>query len=60
MASVGRVAAGYDDYFDRVSGGQHANFQAYLILDDARLAANEANLKEANQLLENYYGLIAE
>ena len=60
VASVDRVATGYEDYFDRVLGGQHANFQAYLILDDARLAVNSGELERANQLLDTYYSLIVQ
>jgi LysM repeat protein len=60
VASIDRVAAGYEDYFDRVSGGRHANFQAYLILDDARLAVDSGELERANQLLDTYYSLIAQ
>jgi len=60
VATVDRVATGYEDYFDRVSGGRHANFQAYLILDDARLAINSGELEIAINLLDTYFSLISQ
>ena len=55
---VDAVASAYDDYFIRTSRGQHANFQAYLILDHARLAVNAGELTQAEQLLDLYYSRI--
>jgi LysM repeat protein len=55
VSTVGAVAAAYDDYFIRTSRGQHANFQAYLTLDNARLAVNAGDLAQADQFLDLYY-----
>jgi LysM repeat protein len=58
--TVELVAAAYDDYFIRTSGGQHADFQAYLTLDGARLSVNAGDLDQADQFLDTYYRLIGE
>lgn len=60
VATIERVATAYDYYFIGVSGGIHTNFQAYTLLDQARLAANSGQLDKANQLIDNAYELIEE
>ncbi len=54
-----QVAGAYQDYYARCSGGWHANWQAYQVLDQARLAAYGGHLEEATVALDSYRGMIA-
>ena len=60
VSTIDSVAAAYDDYFSRTSAGRHANFQAYLTLDTARLAVNSGELTQAAQLVSEYYQMVDE
>lgn len=57
VTAVDRMAAAYDDYFSRTTSGEHANWEAYLVLDSARLATNSGALSQAGHGLDVYYSL---
>lgn len=57
--SVNNVAAAYQEYTTASAGGIHANWDAYLHLNRARLAANQGNLTEAKTELDAFYALFA-
>lgn len=58
VAVVGEVAAAYERYVNLSAGGRHDNYEAYLHLNQARLAANRGHLDEARSQLEMYRSLI--
>lgn len=57
--SVNNVAAAYEDYVAASAGGVHANWDAYLHLNHARLAANQGNFAEAETELAAFYTLFS-
>lgn len=54
-----QVAAAYQDYFRRVSGGGHADWNAYLLLNRAGLAAHRGQLAEAEDMISAYYSQVS-
>lgn len=57
--SVNNIAAAYEEYVTASAGGVHANWDAYLHLNRARLAANQGNFAEAEAELVAFYALFS-
>jgi len=55
---VDDVAAAYERYVGASAGGLHADYEAYLHLNQARLAANRGDLDEARAELEIFWSLV--
>lgn len=55
---VEEVAAAYERYVTLSAGGRHYNYEAYLHLNQARLAANRGHLDEARAELDMYRSLM--
>ena len=56
--TVEEVAATYERYVTESAGGYHANYEAYLHLNQARLTANRGHLAEARAELETFWSLV--
>ncbi len=56
--TVEEVAAAYERYVSASAGGHHDNYEAYLHLNQARLAANRGDLDEARAELEIFWSLV--
>lgn len=54
---VNQVAAAYESYLAASAGGLHANYEAYLHLNLARLAVNRGQLEQAQQELDAFWAL---
>lgn len=54
VTTVEEIAAAYESYIIASAGGYHANYDAYLHLNRARLEANRGNLDAAQQQLEQF------
>ncbi len=59
VAAVEEIADVYETYIAASAGGYHANYQAYLHLNRARLEANRGNLDAAQGELQQYRALMA-
>lgn len=57
VATVEEVSEAYEEYVMASAGGYHANFDAYLLLNQARLAANQGKLDEAAATLNLFWEL---
>ena len=55
---VNTITDAYETYVTASDGGIHANYPAYLHLNQARLAANQGNLTKAEADLETYWSLM--
>jgi hypothetical protein len=51
LAQTAAIAAAYDQYLATCIGGNHANWPAYLLLNQARLATNQGRLDEGEYYL---------
>jgi LysM repeat protein len=52
------VGDAYETYVNASAGGYHANYEAYLHLNRARLEANRGNLAGAQRELDSYWSLM--
>jgi LysM repeat protein len=55
--SVNNVATAYEGYFAASAGGKHADWNAYLYLNRARLAANRGQFIQAAETLDDFYAI---
>ena len=55
VAAVDQVAAAYEAYVQASAGGGHANWAAYLHLNEARLLINQGNIEAGLATLEQFW-----
>lgn len=58
VSLVEAIADEYEGYVNASAGGYHANYQAYLHLNAARLEVNRGNLQAAQRELQTYRSLM--
>lgn len=60
VAMVEDIAGAYESYVSASAGGHHADYEAYLHLNRARLEANRGNLDAAREELDAFWALFGE